>query len=74
MKTDEITVPVYPAVASAYRAASEEDRRKMSLLVSLQLTDFLRSPESLENVIGEMSREAKQRGLTPEILDSLLHD
>ena len=74
MKTDEITVSVNPEVACAYRAASEEYRRKMSLLVGLQLTDFLRSPESLEDVIGEMSREARQRGLTPEILDSLLHE
>ena len=74
MKTDEITIHVDPAVAGAYRAASQEDRRKMDLLVSFQLLEFLRSPESLEEVMDEMSREAQQHGLTPAIMDSILHE
>jgi hypothetical protein len=37
MKTDSITVHVTPQAATAYRAASEKDRRKLDLLVSLQL-------------------------------------
>ena len=74
MKTEEITIHVDPELARAYRAASEEDRRRMDLLVTFQLTEFLRSPESLEEVMDEMSREAQQRGLTPALLDSILHD
>jgi hypothetical protein len=74
MKTNEITIHVNPEVAKAYWDASQEDRRKMELLVNFQLTEFLRSPESLEEVMDEMSREAQQRGLTPAILDSILHD
>ncbi|MHB1034051.1 MAG: hypothetical protein ACYC35_08275 [Pirellulales bacterium] len=74
MKMDEITIHVEPEVATAYRAASDDDRRKMDLLVGLQLTEYLRSSESLEAVIDEMSREAQQRGLTPTILDSILHE
>ena len=74
MKTDEITIHVNPEVAKAYWDASQEDRRKMELLVNFQLTEFLRSPESLEEVMDEMSREAQHRGLTPALLDSILHD
>ncbi len=74
MKTDAITIHVDHEVAKAYLAASEDDRRKMDLLAGFQLTEFLHSPESLEKVIDDVSREAKERGLTPEILDSILHE
>ncbi len=46
MKTEEITIHVGAQVAEAYRHASEQDRRKMDLLVRLQLTESL----SLKNV------------------------
>jgi hypothetical protein len=74
MNTGEITIHVNPEVAKAYYSASVEDCRKMELLANLQLAEFLRSPESLEEIMDEMSREARQRGLTPETLASLLHD
>ena len=74
MSTDEITIHVTAEVAQAYRTASAEDRRRMDLLVGFQLTEFLRSPDSLEEVMDAMSREARQRGLTPADLDCLLHD
>jgi hypothetical protein len=74
MDTDEITVHVDPDVAEAYRAASEENRRKIDLLVGFELTEFLRSGEPLEKVIDEMSREAQQRGLTPAIADRIIHE
>jgi hypothetical protein len=74
MKTDEITVHVDPEVAAAYQSASEEDRRKMGFLVSLQLTEILRSGEPLEKIMDEMSREAQQSGLTQATLASILHE
>lgn len=74
MKTDEITIHVDAEVATAYRTATEEDRRKMDLLAGFQLAEFQRSPESLEKVMDDMSREAQERGLTLQILDSILHD
>ena len=39
MSDDQITVSVDSAVASAYRAASDEERRKLDLLVNLRLRD-----------------------------------
>jgi hypothetical protein len=73
MNTETITVHVTPQAATAYRGASEEDRRKLDLLVSLQLTEFSKSDESLATVMDAMSQEAANAGLTPEILDSILH-
>jgi hypothetical protein len=73
MNTETITVHVTPQAATAYRAASEDDRRKLDLLVSLQLTEFARSSDSLAAVMDAMSQEAANAGLTPEILDSILH-
>ena len=74
MKTSEITVHVDPEVAIAYSSASEEDRRKMDMLVGFQLNEFIRSSESLEEIMTGMSLEARNRGLTPETLDSMLHE
>ena len=74
MPTGEITIHVESGVADAFRSASEEDRRKMDLLVSLQLNEFVQSPPSLEEAMKAMSDEARRNDLTPEILDSILHD
>ena len=74
MKTETITIRVTPQAAVVYRSASDEERRKLDLLVSLQLTGLSKSNESLETAIDAMSQEAAAAGLTPEILDSILVD
>jgi len=74
MKGDRITVTVDPDVAKAYRAASEQQRRKLDLLVSLCLRQATQSGTSLEQVMREISESARQRGLTPEALESLLDE
>ena len=70
MQTQEITIRVDPEAASAYLTASDEDRRKLDLLLSLRLQDVTRPGESLEEVMREISRRAQERGLTPEMLES----
>ncbi len=72
--SDQITVSVDPDVASAYRLASESDRRKLDLLINLRLRDATRNQDSLKDVMLEISQNAQQRGLTPEILLSLLDE
>ena len=74
MKTETITVHVSPQAATAYRTASADERRKLDLLVSLQLSGLVRSGDSLEKVMDDISREAAATGLTPEILDSILNE
>ena len=74
MKTEEITIRVDEDAANAYRSASEEDRRKLDLLLSLRLREATRSAGSLKDVMREISRKAQDRGLTPEIRESILDE
>ena len=74
MQTEEITIRVDPDAARAYREASEQERRKLDLLLSLRLHDALRSNGSLQELMRDISRKAQQRGLTPDILESILDE
>ncbi len=72
--TDQITVSVDSEVANAYRLASDGDRRKLDLLINLRLRDATQSKVSLKDIMLEISSNAQQRGLTPEILKSILNE
>jgi hypothetical protein len=74
MQTEEITIRVDPEAAEAYRSASDDVRRKLDLLLSLRLHEALRPGKSLPEVMREISRKAQERGLTPDILESILHE
>jgi hypothetical protein len=74
MPTEELTIHVDPEAARAYRTASEQDRRKLDLLLSLRLHDALDAKVSLQDFMRDISRKAQERGLTPESLESILHD
>jgi hypothetical protein len=74
MKTEEITIRVDPEAARIYRSASDEMRLKLNLLLSLQLHDAMRSGQTLQEVMREIGRKAQERGLTPEILKSILDE
>ena len=74
MLTEEITIRVDSAAAHAYRTVSEDERRKLDLLLSLRLHDTLRPSGSLQELLRDISRKAQERGLTPEILESILHE
>jgi len=74
MLTEEITIRVDPAVAKAYNSALDEDKLKMEWLANFQFEEFLRRDRSLIEVMDEIGRKAKARGLTPEILESFLNE
>jgi hypothetical protein len=74
MKTKIITICVNAEAAQIFESASEEQRRKIEALLSLKLGDTTRSKKPLEEVMSEISQDAQARGLTPEILDSILND
>lgn len=74
MEAEEITVRVTPEAAQIYRCATEEQRRKLDLLVSLRLTETASPRRSLKEVIRDISEEAKARGMTPEILKEILDE
>jgi hypothetical protein len=74
MPVDEITIRVDPEAATAYRAATEEDRRKLDLLLSMRLRDITQPGESLQKIMREIGQKAQERGLTPEILEAILNE
>ena len=63
---EQITVSVDADVANLYRSASDNERR------NLRLRDATESAKSLRDIMLEISRNAQRRGLTPEILQSIL--
>ena len=68
-----ITIPLDPETARAYEGASADEKRKMQALLSLWLRELAGGEsQSLEQVLDEVGRKAKAKGLTPETLDSLL--
>ena len=73
MAIAKITVPVDDQTARIYTSASAEDKKKLRLLLSLWLREFAVSPPPLNAIMDEISDKAKARGLTPEILESLLN-
>ncbi len=72
--TETIAIQVTPEAAQAFRSANEQERRKMELLLSLRLLETARNRKTLEEVMREISRSAKERGLTEESLAELLKD
>ena len=74
METQEITIRVSQQAASLYEAASEEERRKLGMLLSLKLGEVQRGKKRLEEIMSEISQKAKARGLMPEILESHLNE
>ena len=56
-----------------YTQESDEDKKKLQLLLHLWLREFAVSPRPLKTIMDDISEKAQARGLTPEILESLLH-
>jgi hypothetical protein len=74
IRTLPITIEVDARVAQSYNSASSEMRRKLNALLSLKLSEVLRSDRSLEEIMDVMGRNAQERGLTEEILEQILRD
>ena len=74
LTTETITIQVTPEIAKVFRSASETERRKMELLLNLRLLEVTRAQKPLEQIMREISRSAKERGLTEEIFNDLLAD
>jgi hypothetical protein len=73
MSKSTITIPLDPETARAYDSATPEEKRKMQALLSLWLRELAAGEQtSVQQVLEEVGRKARDRGLTPEMLDSLL--
>lgn len=58
----------------AFNSSSAQKRQKMELLLNLKLRESLNNSDFLLEIMNEISQEAIEKGLTPEILQSLLED
>jgi hypothetical protein len=75
MATATISIQVDEEAAKAFAAVPTEEQRKIEFLLSLRLQDLtIGSRRPLKAVMDEIGKQAEARGLTPEILESLLHD
>ena len=72
METKPLTLRVSPEASRTYETALEEQKRKLDALISLQFSQVNRAKRPLEEIMSKISRKAQERGLTPEILDSIL--
>ena len=75
MATETITIQVDRDAARAYNASPPADRKKMGALLSLWLKDVAAAdPATLKQLMTDLSKKARARGLTPEILAELLKE
>jgi hypothetical protein len=75
MAESMIMIPVDAATARAYQAASADDQKKMQVLLRLRLRELTTTPTiSLRALMDEIGAEAEARGLTPDLLATLLND
>ncbi len=75
MLTETIAFEVESEVARFYNDAPQNDRQKLQALFGKWLKHYAEADiDSLKRTMDEMTRNAQSRGLTPDILDSLLSE
>ncbi len=75
---EEITIKVPTELAEAYRNATEEKRGQIESRIAVLLKSSMTSKQDaitkLWQTMDEIGFRAVERGLTPEILESILND
>ena len=69
-----VSIPLDDDIAQIYTSASADDKKKLHLLLSFWLREFELPSNSLATLMDSISKKAQSRGLTPEILETLLAD
>lgn len=73
--TQEITIKVSPEVAFAYQNATEQEKNRLQAIVTIFLDrDTSNNNDLLGVIMDQISDRAQERGLTPEILESILNE
>ena len=73
--SEEIRIKVRPNVAQAYQKATERKKQSLATLVSLFLgEDINEEVDFLGKLMDEISDRAVSRGLTPEILETIMNE
>jgi len=71
---NSITVQVDQKTARLYQKVTAKDREKLRVLLSICLRELVSPSPQLDAVMDEISEKAVARGLTPDILESLLDE
>lgn len=75
MSTETISIVVDADTAQSFCRASPDERRKLELLLGLRLRELTAGrPRPLNEIMDEIGREAESKGLTPEMLESMLRE
>lgn len=75
MTVATIHIQLDDRTAQLFAATPVDQRAQLSLLIRDLIEQFTEgAPAALFALMDEISREASQNGMTPEILDALLHD
>ncbi|EAZ91703.1 hypothetical protein [Crocosphaera chwakensis] len=70
-----ITLEVPSEIAEAYQTASPEEKKQIQYIVTLLLKRKDENDlEFLRKIMDEISDRAISRGLTPEILESIINE
>jgi hypothetical protein len=75
MSTETISITVDADSAQSFCAASPEERRKLELLLRLRLRELTAGRvRPLKEIMDEIGADAEAKGLTPQILESMLRE
>jgi hypothetical protein len=75
MSVATISIPLDNRIVQAYNRAPRERQERLQKLIAVMVEQFAdSSPQSLFTLMDEMSDEAARKGLTEEILASILQD
>jgi hypothetical protein len=73
MVTEPITLQIEVDAARAFKSASADEQEKLQTLMSVLLREYAKvDAVSLKKTMDEIGGHAKEKGLTPELLDSIL--
>ena len=74
MTVATIEIELDERAADIYTNASQNAREKLRVLLSIWLQEFEDETSDLGQLMDEISENAVSRGLTPDILESLLNE
>ena len=74
METEYIPIRVDTEAARVFQSASSEERQKLEILLGIRLSEAINANGSLKQIMSQISRKAQERGLTPEVLRTILDE
>jgi hypothetical protein len=73
MTTATVNMQLDADTADIFLKAPEEDRSKLCVLWGILLREYRAAPVPLLKLMDQIGAKARQRGLTPEKLESILN-